>query len=106
MDQNKSKCPFFQSLHQFDAGNRRINGNWQIYQRAAGAAGLNLVAVARNQSKLEILKNDLETKYHIQVKTISEDLSKPETSVEIAEQTVDIDIALCHAPGRLNCLGF
>ncbi len=68
--------------------------------------GLNLVAVARNQSKLEILKNDLETKYDIQVKTISEDLSKPEASVEIAEQTVDIDIALCHAPGRLNCLDF
>ena len=56
--------------------------------------GLNLVAVARNQSKLEILKNDLETNYHIQVKTISEDLSKPEASSEIAEQTVDIDIGL------------
>jgi len=56
--------------------------------------GLNLVAVARNQSKLEILKNDLEAKYDIQVKTISEDLSKPEASSEIAEQTVDIDIGL------------
>ena len=56
--------------------------------------GLNLVAVARNQSKLEILKNDLEAKYDIQVKTISEDLSKPAASSEIAEQTADIDIGL------------
>jgi short-subunit dehydrogenase len=56
--------------------------------------GFNLVAVARNQSRLEILKNDLETKYDIHVKTISEDLSKPEASSEIAEQTVDIDIGL------------
>ncbi len=56
--------------------------------------GLNLVAVARNQSKLEILKNDLEAKYDIQVKTISVDLSKPAASSEIAEQTADIDIGL------------
>ena len=56
--------------------------------------GLNLVAVARNQSKLEILKNDLEAKYDILVKTISEDLSKPAASSEIAEQTADIDIGL------------
>ena len=56
--------------------------------------GLNLVAVARNQSKLEILKNDLEAKYDIQVRIISEDLSKPEASSDIAKQTVDIDIGL------------
>ena len=56
--------------------------------------GLDLVVVARNQSNLETLKNDLETKYGIQVETIAEDLSKPEASSVIAEKTAGIDIGL------------
>jgi len=56
--------------------------------------GLNLVAVARNQSNLETLKSDLEAKYGIQVETIAQDLSKPEASSVIAEQTADTDIGL------------
>jgi short-subunit dehydrogenase len=56
--------------------------------------GLNPVVVARSQPNLDKLKNDLEKNYDIQVKTISEDLAKSESSHSIAEQTADIDIGL------------
>ena len=56
--------------------------------------GLNLVAVARSQPNLDVLKSDLEGRYGIQVKTISADLANLESSDSIADQTADIDIGL------------
>ncbi|MCJ8321919.1 MAG: SDR family NAD(P)-dependent oxidoreductase [Colwellia sp.] len=56
--------------------------------------GLNIVAVARNQSNLDALKLKLETKFHISVKTIAADLSKQESNQLIIEQTNELDIGL------------
>jgi short-subunit dehydrogenase len=56
--------------------------------------GLNLVAVARSESNLKILKDDLEGEYGVQVETITLDLSRPEASSEIAAQTAGIDVGL------------
>ncbi len=56
--------------------------------------GLNLVAVARNESNLANLKHDLELRYGVQVKTIPADLSKADASERIAEKTADLDVGL------------
>ncbi len=56
--------------------------------------GLNLVTVARGKKDLDGLKNDLEQRYGVQVMTISEDLSKPESSDFLAEQTANLDVGL------------
>ncbi len=56
--------------------------------------GMNIVAVARNQDNLYTLKDSLEAKYGITVRTISADLSLPDASYEINKQTADLDIGL------------
>jgi short-subunit dehydrogenase len=56
--------------------------------------GMNIVAVARNQGNLDALKDSLETRYGIKVRTISADLSQPEASHELDNQTSDLDIGL------------
>mgnify|MGYP000080978583 CR=1 FL=1 len=56
--------------------------------------GMNIVAVARNQENLDSLKDSLETRFAIKVRTISADLSQPEASYAINKQTADLDIGL------------
>lgn len=56
--------------------------------------GMNIVAVARNQGNLNALKDSLETRYAIKVRTISADLSQPEANYEVNKQTADLDIGL------------
>jgi len=56
--------------------------------------GMNIVAVARNQANLDALKDSLETRFGIKVRTISADLSLPEASHELDKQTTDLDIGL------------
>jgi len=58
------------------------------------AQGMNIVAVARNQGNLDALKDSLESRYAIKVRTLSADLSQPEANYEIDKQTADLDIAL------------
>lgn len=56
--------------------------------------GMNIVAVARNQGNLDALKDSLETRHGIKVRTISADLSQPEANYELNKQTADLDIGL------------
>lgn len=56
--------------------------------------GLNIVAIARNESKLASLKSELESVYDVKVEVIPEDLSRPESSQIIAEKTSQLDIGL------------
>jgi len=56
--------------------------------------GMNIVAVARNQENLDSLKDSLETRFAIKVRTISADLSQAEASYAINKQTADLDIGL------------
>jgi short-subunit dehydrogenase len=56
--------------------------------------GMNIVAVARNQGNLNALKDSLEARYAIKVRTISADLSQPEANYEVNKQTADLDIGL------------
>ncbi len=56
--------------------------------------GLNIVAVARNQDNLDALQKELQTKYAIEVKTISADLSDPKANHVINEKTKELDIGL------------
>ncbi len=56
--------------------------------------GLNIVAVARNQDNLDELKGELEGHYSVNVHTIAQDLSTPESSQLIDDATKTIDIGL------------
>ena len=63
--------------------------------------GGDLVIVARNQSKLEQLKKDLETTYKNHVVVIVKDLSKPNAATElykqVKEKNIEIDILINNA---------
>jgi len=56
--------------------------------------GLNIVAVARNKDRLRSLRDELKDNYKINVETISEDLSLPESSQSIFEKTSHLDVGL------------
>jgi uncharacterized protein len=56
--------------------------------------GGNLVLVARNKSKLDELKLDLEKQYKISVYTIGKDLSKPNTAQEVYDETAHQNITI------------
>ena len=63
--------------------------------------GGDLVVVARNKSKLDELKAELETKYSINVMVIAKDLSLPETPQEIYDEVkkagIEIDYLINNA---------
>ncbi len=54
--------------------------------RVHAAHGDNLVLVARNKSKLDELKKELEKEYHIFVFTIKKDLSQPDAAQEVYDE--------------------
>ena len=54
--------------------------------------GGDLVLVARNKSKLEELKKDLESQYKVSVYTIGKDLSADNSAQEIYEETTKQNI--------------
>ena len=56
--------------------------------------GVNIVAVARNQANLDELKDSLESRFAIKVRTLSADLSDPQANYDINKQTADLDIGL------------
>lgn len=68
-------------------------------------AGLNIVAVARSESNLTQLKNDLESQFSIKVETVAEDLSKIESSQNVADKTVHLDIGLLVANAGIENSG-
>ena len=67
--------------------------------------GLNIVAVARSESNLALLKQDLESEHDITVKTLSQDLSHPESNDIIAEKTAHLDIGLLVANAGVGADG-
>lgn len=56
--------------------------------------GFNIVAVARNPTRLDQLKTQLEANYKVKVNVIVQDLCSPDSSDIIAEKTRDLDIGL------------
>ena len=55
------------------------------FAHALARDGINLVITARNEIRLQEVKNELEARYSIKVKIISRDLSQPEASLDIFE---------------------
>ncbi|QTD39506.1 SDR family oxidoreductase [Sporosarcina sp. Te-1] len=58
------------------------------------AQGFHLVLIARNEQALEETKEMIESRYHVQVKTIATDLSTPHSISEIKKITQSIDVGL------------
>ena len=63
------------------------NGIGLELAKVHASKGGNLVLVARNKSKLDELKKDLENQYKISVYTIGKDLSLPNAAQEIYDET-------------------
>jgi short-subunit dehydrogenase len=63
--------------------------------------GGDLVIVARSKDKLEVLKNELENKYSVEVMVIPKDLSKTEAPLEIFNEVksagIEIDVLINNA---------
>lgn len=63
------------------------NGIGLELARVHASKGDHLVLTARNKSKLDELKSELESKYKINVYTIGKDLSLPDSARELYEET-------------------
>jgi short-subunit dehydrogenase len=64
------------------------------YAQQLAAQGLNLVLVARHETRLQTLAQELRSRYAIQVREIVYDLSQPDAADQIAAQTGDLEIGL------------
>ena len=68
-------------------------------------SGMNIVAVASNEMKLEKLKSEIQNQYSVQVETLSVDLSDSQSIDVIAEKTIGIDIGLVVANAGIENSG-
>src|SRR5689334_312473 len=75
------------------------------YAEALAACGLNLVLVARRAELLQSLASELSTKYNVEIKTISLDLSALDAVEQIAEHTKDIEIGLLVYNAAFSAIG-
>lgn len=77
------------------------NGIGLELAREHAAKGGNLVLIARNKSRLDELKIELESKYKVQVYNIGKDLSLPNAALEVYEEThqknIQIDFLINNA---------
>jgi short-subunit dehydrogenase len=79
------------------------NGIGLELAKVHASKGGDLVLVARNKSKLDELKIDLEKQFKISVLTIKKDLSLPNAAMEIYEETTKKDIQVDYL---INNAGF
>ena len=79
------------------------NGIGLELARVHAYKGGDLVLVARNKSKLDALKQELETQYGVSVLTIGKDLSVPNAAMEIYEETTRQQIQIDYL---INNAGF
>lgn len=79
------------------------SGIGKEFARIHAEIGGDLVIVARRESNLLELKNELESKYKVNVITIAKDLTKPETPVEIFNELKEKGIIINYL---INNAGF
>ena len=79
------------------------NGIGLELAKVHASKGGNLVLVARNKSKLDELKTELENKYKIEVYTIGKDLSAEDSALEVYNETKKQNIQIDYL---INNAGF
>lgn len=79
------------------------NGIGLELAKVHASKGGNLVLVARNKSKLDELKIELENQYKIKVYTIGKDLSLPTAAQEVYDETKQLNIQIDYL---INNAGF
>lgn len=62
--------------------------------RQLAAEGMNIVAVARNESKLNDLKKEIQGEFKVLVEVLSVDLADPASSDLLAQKTAHLDVGL------------
>jgi short-subunit dehydrogenase len=68
--------------------------------------GGNLVLVARNKSKLDELKTELEKQFNVSVYTIGKDLSNPQSAQEVYDETKERNIEVDYLINNAGFGGF
>ncbi len=75
------------------------------FAKKLAAIGLNLVLVARRKDCLEVLKQNLEQAYNIQVKITAVDLTEPDFLSKIRDLTDNIEVGLLVSNAGMMYLG-
>lgn len=70
------------------------SGIGEEFARVLAFNGFNLVLVARREERLNVLKNELESKYKVNIRVVPADLSKPDFMDSIITNTSDIEISV------------
>lgn len=70
------------------------DGIGQAAARHLAAAGVHVVLVARRESALRALAEDLERSHHVQTRVVAVDLSRPSGAGEVAEACAGVDVGL------------
>ena len=95
---------------------RRRYGPWALvagaseglgaeFARQLAGKGLDLALVARRAGKLEALAGELAARYGVQTRSLSLDLSNPETPGAILAQVEDIEVGLLVYNASFSCIG-
>jgi short-subunit dehydrogenase len=75
------------------------------YAKDLASRGLNLILVARRDELLQSLATELSDRYGVKVKTIALDLSAPDASEHIVQQTMELDIGLLVYNAAFSAVG-
>src|ERR1700730_10565582 len=80
-------------------------GMGAAYARALAMKGLNLIIVARRKKNLDTLAQELIQQYHIEVETVSYDLSSPDATEQIMSATTGRQINFMVYNAALSYIG-
>ena len=75
------------------------------YAKDLASRGLNLILVARRDELLQSLATELSDRYGVKVKTIALDLSAPDASEHIVQQTMELEIGLLVYNAAFSAVG-
>ncbi|MEM9365784.1 MAG: SDR family oxidoreductase [Planctomycetota bacterium] len=81
------------------------SGIGREFARELAALGLNVVLVARNESELKTLAEELVTQHGIEARSLAMDLSQPSASHELDLSTIDLDVGLLVANAGFGSAG-
>lgn len=70
------------------------SGIGKEYANEIARAGFNVIAVARNENNLNVLKNSLVTQFKVDVRVIAADLTSEEEINKVIETTEDLEVGL------------
>jgi short-subunit dehydrogenase len=96
---------------------KQIYGDWALVTggtsgigaalvRQFAASGMNIVLVARTQTKLDEMAKSLKSEFSVEVRTIAADLSTPQSPATVIEAVKDLEIAVLVPGAAVETTGY